>query len=356
MKDERRRKAKKEWAEFQLQYQLSDEDIKRASATGYPLQHFQNLPGTDNSGNEISMSQRIEEFHRQWTERVAKRRAEIETGAIVLKVKTPAKKTPHDPKWAEAKQVCRLTMDDIRKAKELGLSPQALMKNVPSRSQEWKAPVKVWIQDLYEKRFGARDKFTKNSDSIAGDSHQSTKTISGMPASRESEISHDSIVRDWEKNAERNSEKSYLFLRSFKFNDYGFDVDAAAHELHQTAFQTVDCTRCANCCKSTTPKFDQSDVERVAAFLEMTPTEFIGRYLEPKPNATYNTRRAPCPLLGKDNRCTVYEVRPTVCREYPHTDKEGLAFRTMGVANNTTICPAVFWIVEKLKERVREGN
>jgi hypothetical protein len=43
-------------------------------------------------------------------------------------------------------------MDDIRKAKELGLNPRTLMKNVPSPTQRWKAPVKVWIQELYEKR------------------------------------------------------------------------------------------------------------------------------------------------------------------------------------------------------------
>lgn len=208
MKDKRRRKAKKEWAEFQIQYQLTDEDIKRASQTGYPLKHFQNFLGTDESGNEISNSQRIEEFHRQWTERVAKSRAEIETGVTDPKVKKPDMSSPLDPKWAEAKQVCRLNMDDIRKAKELGLSPQALIKNVPSRSQKWKAPVKDWIQGLYEKRFVARGVSTKNSNSTAGDSDQSNEPISAMPAKSESETSHESIVRDWEENAERNSEES----------------------------------------------------------------------------------------------------------------------------------------------------
>lgn len=39
-------------------------------------------------------------------------------------------------------------------AKELGLSPKGLMKNVPNKNQQWKLPVKYWIQELYEKRFG----------------------------------------------------------------------------------------------------------------------------------------------------------------------------------------------------------
>jgi len=66
------------------------------------------------------------------------------------------KKPKHDPQWAKTKDVCRLNMEDIRMAKELGLSPQGLRKNRPSPSQPWKLPVKEWIHELYEKRFGRK--------------------------------------------------------------------------------------------------------------------------------------------------------------------------------------------------------
>lgn len=56
----------------------------------------------------------------------------------------------YDPLWAKAKQVCRLNMEDIRMAKELGMSPKSLMKNNPSPRQPWKEPVKYWIRGLYE--------------------------------------------------------------------------------------------------------------------------------------------------------------------------------------------------------------
>jgi hypothetical protein len=62
----------------------------------------------------------------------------------------------HDPQWAKAKQVCRLNMEDIQMAKELGLSPRTLLKNQPSPSQRWKLPVKLWIRELHAKRFGSR--------------------------------------------------------------------------------------------------------------------------------------------------------------------------------------------------------
>lgn len=56
--------------------------------------------------------------------------------------------------WEEAKKRCRLNQQDIQMAKELGMTPKSLMKNIPSPNQQWKAPVKVWIRDLYERKFG----------------------------------------------------------------------------------------------------------------------------------------------------------------------------------------------------------
>ena len=63
-----------------------------------------------------------------------------------------ANKKSRDQDWVEAKRRCQLNQDDIRKAKELGLNPRKLIKNIPSKSQQWKAPVKYWIRELYEKQ------------------------------------------------------------------------------------------------------------------------------------------------------------------------------------------------------------
>lgn len=60
-----------------------------------------------------------------------------------------ANKSKREAEWAKAKRVCRLNAETLRMAKELGLSPRSLMRNIPSKSQPWKAPVHVWIQDMY---------------------------------------------------------------------------------------------------------------------------------------------------------------------------------------------------------------
>ncbi len=67
-------------------------------------------------------------------------------------------KNNKDALWAEAKRKCRLNMEDIRMAKEMGLNPRSLIKNIPSKSEQWKSPVKEWIREMYQKR---QEKATK---------------------------------------------------------------------------------------------------------------------------------------------------------------------------------------------------
>ena len=63
-----------------------------------------------------------------------------------------AKRQGREGEWAEAKRLCRLSAEDVRKANEMGLNPRKLIKNIPSPSQRWKAPVHVWVRDLYRER------------------------------------------------------------------------------------------------------------------------------------------------------------------------------------------------------------
>jgi putative CocE/NonD family hydrolase len=54
--------------------------------------------------------------------------------------------------WAEAQRRCRLSDEAVRMAKELGIGPRSLIKNIPARTQQWKSPVEDWVRDLYEHR------------------------------------------------------------------------------------------------------------------------------------------------------------------------------------------------------------
>ena len=58
----------------------------------------------------------------------------------------------NDQLWQEAKKRCRLDDEDIALAKRLGLNPRSLIKNIPSKSEPWKAPVKDWLHEIEAKR------------------------------------------------------------------------------------------------------------------------------------------------------------------------------------------------------------
>lgn len=166
-------------------------------------------------------------------------------------------------------------------------------------------------------------------------------------------MDHDSALNLWRQNAQRNSGKNYKFLRSLKYRDYDFDPDETAADLHKQAFQIIDCTRCVNCCKTMTVALTEADIDRISQHLGMSVSEFIDAYLEPDEFETYVIRQRPCPFLGDDDRCSIYDVRPIDCQEYPHTQKPGFATRTRGHADNAERCPAVFWIVEQMRRRAR---
>ena len=61
-------------------------------------------------------------------------------------------KDKKESEWAEAKRKCRLNEETVKMAKEMGLNPRSLIKNIPSKNEMWKAPVSEWIKDMYETR------------------------------------------------------------------------------------------------------------------------------------------------------------------------------------------------------------
>ena len=69
-----------------------------------------------------------------------------------------------DKQWAEAKAKCRLNDEDIAIAKRLSLTPRSLIKNIPSKNELWKAPVKDWLQELDEKATEKAEKKRKRKE------------------------------------------------------------------------------------------------------------------------------------------------------------------------------------------------
>ena len=123
-------------------------------------------------------------------------------------------------------------------------------------------------------------------------------------------------------------------------------------ELHEEAFQKIDCLQCANCCKNYSPRFKTPDIKRISRHLKMKEGEFIDRYLVLDVDGDYVVNTKPCPFLGSDNYCTIYAVRPSDCQRFPYTDEDVIVKRQPLTLKNSTFCPIVYYVLEGLMAKM----
>jgi uncharacterized protein len=126
-------------------------------------------------------------------------------------------------------------------------------------------------------------------------------------------------------------------------------LDQKMHQIHEEVFACTDCLECANCCTTTGPLFTDKDISRISKHLRLRPSEFTEKYLRIDEDKDYVLQSVPCAFLGDDNRCSIYDVRPKACREFPHTDRVKQHQILNLTQKNVAVCPAVYEIVEKLK-------
>jgi len=156
------------------------------------------------------------------------------------------------------------------------------------------------------------------------------------------------LPENWQKKAAENQKKYKQFLQKV-------DVRKVVKQLpvlHEEAFSKIDCLSCAACCKNYSPRFKTPDIRRISKVLRMRESEFIETYLRLDEDGDYVTRKAPCPFLGADNFCGIYEDRPSDCRRFPYTDEDVLLHRKNITLKNASFCPAVFVIMEALTNKM----
>jgi Fe-S-cluster containining protein len=84
----------------------------------------------------------------------------------------------------------------------------------------------------------------------------------------------------------------------------------------------------------------------------MKAQQFIETFLRLDEENDYVLQSVPCTFLGADNYCSIYEVRPKACREFPHTDRKKFQQISNLTLKNVAICPAAYNIVEEMKKRI----
>ena len=80
----------------------------------------------------------------------------------------------------------------------------------------------------------------------------------------------------------------------------------------------------------------------------MKESVFIETYLYLDSEGDYVVKSKPCPFLGADNYCGIYDVRPSDCERFPYTDEDVILKRPQLTLKNSTFCPITYYVLEKL--------
>ncbi len=151
-----------------------------------------------------------------------------------------------------------------------------------------------------------------------------------------------------QKAAGEIRENKALFTKIHKLRSS--DLDAKIHSLHHKYMNLIDCLECGNCCKSISPAVRDMDISRLSKTMKMKPSVISEDYFQIDEDGDYVFKSQPCPFLGEDNYCSVYDARPKACREYPHTDRVKIHQVLDITYRNISVCPIVYEIVQELKK------
>ncbi len=156
------------------------------------------------------------------------------------------------------------------------------------------------------------------------------------------------LLDNWQKKSAEHQKKYKNFLQRPDRKK----VLKQLPDLHEEAFSKIDCLGCAACCKNYSPRFKTPDIKRISKHLKMKEGLFIETYLQLDKDGDYVARSAPCPFLGEDNFCSIYEERPSDCHRFPYTDEDVLIDRPQITLKNSSFCPITYYVLEKLMEQV----
>jgi len=154
------------------------------------------------------------------------------------------------------------------------------------------------------------------------------------------------VLHNWEKKTKERQKLYKQFLQKADKNK----VLKQLPEYHEEAFEKIDCLQCANCCKNYSPRFKTPDIKRISKHLKMRESEFIDKYLKVDEDGDFVVKTLPCPFLGADNYCSIYDQRPSDCHRFPYTDEDIIIKRQQLTLKNSTFCPITYYVLEKLME------
>ena len=158
------------------------------------------------------------------------------------------------------------------------------------------------------------------------------------------------LMDNWEK---KSGERKKLYKQFLERVDKNKSLKLLP-QFHEEAFEKIDCLKCANCCKNYSPRFKTPDIKRISRHLKMKEGDFIETYLKLDEDGDYVANTAPCPFLGADNYCSIYDERPSDCHRFPYSDEDVFIKRQQLTLKNASFCPITYYVLENLMKSLKK--
>ena len=127
-------------------------------------------------------------------------------------------------------------------------------------------------------------------------------------------------------------------------------LDKITASLEKEIWKETACLSCANCCKTMSPTFTKSDINRISHHFEVTPIEFTKKWLRKDRSGDIMNKTEPCQFLNlKSNKCSIYAIRPIDCSGFPHLPKRRMVDYIHVHKQNIEYCPATYKLVERMQ-------
>lgn len=153
---------------------------------------------------------------------------------------------------------------------------------------------------------------------------------------------------------ESKRDENERFRKHLKRHNF---VERKFRRIAEDVEDKMDCLACANCCRVATVRLNERDVERLSKSLRLKPSQFLANYTDQSEDEGTILKRndqSGCVFLEPSGTCSVYEVRPGNCENFPHLLRgEGsLQARMWEFKDRACYCPIVYNTLEAFKVEV----
>jgi Fe-S-cluster containining protein len=159
-------------------------------------------------------------------------------------------------------------------------------------------------------------------------------------------------LRSFKQKVRRRKSSFRRFLSKLERNTPK-GIRSFTTKLENELWKEVDCLSCANCCKTMTPTYTPADMKRIAGHFGQTVSAFKKKWLhKERGSGDWINKSLPCQFLNlKNNKCSIYDIRPADCSGFPHLRKKMSDYLHVH-KQNLEFCPATYKMVEKMMEEV----